>query len=1021
MRVLGLDGGIASIGWAVLEIEGDAAGIVAAGSRTFDAPETAKERTPSNAVRRLHRGQRRVIRRRRQRMTALRALFAEHGLLPAAQRDALKQPGLDPWLLRVEGLDRLLTGVELAVALGHIALHRGFRSNSKRERGANAANDTSKMLTAMDATSARLGQCTVAQLFASDPAFADRKRNRNGDYSRSVQRKDLEREVRALFSAQRRLGNTATSPDFEAAFADKAFSQRPLQDSEKMVERCPFEPDNKRTAKRSYAFEMFRLLSRLANLTLTAGAAEWRLSPEQIGQVAADFGTQKQISYRRIRKLLDLDPRTRFASVSPEDEIRDVVARSGNAAEGTATLRDAVGDTAWRTLLHAPETLDRIAEILTFRDDPGSIRAGLDETGAEPLIVEAIMAAMERGAFARFTGAGHVSAKAARALIPHLARGLKYDEACTEVGYDHAAPREIQLEDVRNPVARKALGEMLKQVRAVVQEFGLPERIHVELARDVGKSAEERDEITSGIEKRNKEKDRLRGEFAELLHHEPGSGDDLLRFELWKEQNCRCLYTDEMIPPESIVATDNTVQVDHILPWSRFGDDSFVNKTLCMAHANQAKQGRTPFQWFSADKPAEWAAFEARVEGCKAIRGRKKRGFYLRRNAAEVEVRFKARNLGDTRYATTALLNKLKRLYPTADLRARPGAPTAKLRRAWGLEDIKKDESGQRREDDRHHALDAIVIAATSESMLQALTHASKEAERQGRPRGFLFNDVPEPWPGFREATRDVVMNVFVSRAERRRARGEAHAATIRQVREIDGQSIVYERKPVEKLTLADLEKIPVPVPYGRAVAPETLRDAMVDDLRRWIEAGKPKDAPPLSPKGDVIRKVRVASKDKPAIDLRGGVADRGDMARVDVFGQADKRGVRRFFLVPVYPHQVADQESFPRPPDRVVIQSKPEEEWTVIDARFDFLFSLHGNSLIEVITPEGEVIRGYFKGLDRSTGAISIAMPQNQRLLRRGIGARRLVAFRKLTINRLGRIDVIKSEVRTWHGAACT
>jgi CRISPR-associated endonuclease Csn1 len=103
------------------------------------------------------------------------------------------------------------------------------------------------------------------------------------------------------------------------------------------------------------------------------------------------------------------------------------------------------------------------------------------------------------------------------------------------------------------------------------------------------------------------------------------------------------------------------------------------------------------------------------------------------------------------------------------------------------------------------------------------------------------------------------------------------------------------------------------------------------------------------------------------------------------------------------------------------VIQSKPEEEWTVIDARFDFLFSLHGNSLIEVITPEGEVIRGYFKGLDRSTGAISIAMPQNQRLLRRGIGARRLVAFRKLTINRLGRIDVIKSEVRTWHGAACT
>jgi CRISPR-associated endonuclease Csn1 len=879
------------------------------------------------------------------------------------------------------------------------------------------------MLTAIDATSARLGQCTVAQLFASDPAFAGRKRNRNGDYSRSVQRTDLEREVRALFAAQRRLANAAASAEFEAAFADAAFSQRPLQDSEKMVESCPFERDHKRTAKRSYAFEMFRLLSRLANLTLTAGGPEFRLSAEQIGRVAADFGTQKQISYRRVRKLLDLDPRTRFASVSPEDEARDVIARSGNAAEGTATLRDAVGEGAWRTLLHAPETLDRIAEILTFRDDPASIRAGLDETGAEPLIVEAIMAAMERGAFARFTGAGHISAKAARALIPHLARGLKYSEACTEVGYDHAARQEIQLEDVRNPVARKALGEMLKQVRALVREFRLPDLIHVELARDVGKSAEERDEITSGIEKRNREKDRLRDEFTELLGHEPGSGDDLLRFELWKEQNYRCLYTDEMIPPESIVATDNTVQVDHILPWSRFGDDSFVNKTLCMAHANQAKQGRTPFEWFSAEKPpADWPAFEARVEGCKAIRGRKKRGFYLRRNATEVEERFRARNLGDTRYATRLLLDLLARLYPKDDQRhvlARPGALTAKLRRAWGLEDIKKDESGQRRADDRHHALDAIVIAATSESMLQALTRASQEAERQGRPRGFLFTDVPEPWRGFREATRAVVANVFVSRAERRRARGEAHAATIRQVREIDGQSIVYERKPVEKLTLADLEKIPVPVPYGKAVAPEMLRNAMVEDLRRWIEAGKPKDAPPLSPKGDVIRKVRVASKDKMAISVRGGTADRGDMARVDVFTQADKHGRQRFFLVPVYPHQVA---TCPQPPDRAVVAYKPEPEgWTLMEGGHKFLFSLYGNTLVRVVTPDGEEISGYFRGVDRSTGAIGLSAPESTRTLRRGIGAKTLLSFEKLTIDRLGRISAVPREIRTWHGVACT
>jgi CRISPR-associated endonuclease Csn1 len=158
MRIFGIDGGIASIGWAVLDVTDNAASIVAAGVRMFDAPETDKERTPTNAVRRLHRGQRRVIRRRRQRMAAIRLMFQQHGLLVDAQRDALKQPGLDPWVLRAVGLERPLSGVEMAVALGHIARHRGFRSNAKREAGANATDETSRMKKAIAATQERLGK-----------------------------------------------------------------------------------------------------------------------------------------------------------------------------------------------------------------------------------------------------------------------------------------------------------------------------------------------------------------------------------------------------------------------------------------------------------------------------------------------------------------------------------------------------------------------------------------------------------------------------------------------------------------------------------------------------------------------------------------------------------------------------------------------------------------------------------------------------------------------------------------------
>jgi CRISPR-associated endonuclease Csn1 len=109
MRTLGIDGGIASIGWAALEIDESPVRVVASGVRMFDAPETDKTRMPTNAVRRLHRGQRLVLRRRRQRMAELRWLLHQHGLLSEAGRDALKLPGLDPWRLRAAALERVLT------------------------------------------------------------------------------------------------------------------------------------------------------------------------------------------------------------------------------------------------------------------------------------------------------------------------------------------------------------------------------------------------------------------------------------------------------------------------------------------------------------------------------------------------------------------------------------------------------------------------------------------------------------------------------------------------------------------------------------------------------------------------------------------------------------------------------------------------------------------------------------------------------------------------------------------------
>jgi CRISPR-associated endonuclease Csn1 len=193
--------------------------------------------------------------------------------------------------------------------------------------------------------------------------------------------------------------------------------------------------------------------------------------------------------------------------------------------------------------------------------------------------------------------------------------------------------------------------------------------------------------------------------------------------------------------------------------------------------------------------------------------------------------------------------------------------------------------------------------------------------------------------------------------------------------------------------------------------------------LRRRFEAEHPAYWARLAAAGagaEVIRSVRVAVRDKPAIAVRGGTADRGEMVRVDVFRETDKRGRARFYLVPIYPHQVANRMEWPQPPNRAIRQSKPESEWTDVSKGFEFRFSIYPNSLLQATKPGGEILQGYFKGVDRSTGAIALASVRTQQELTRGIGVMTLLAFEKLAVDRLGRVSPVLREARTWHGAAC-
>lgn len=834
----------------------------------------------------------------------------------------------------------------------------------------------------------------------------------------------MKAEAGRLFEAQRRLGNPVAGEDFERAYRDLAFSQRPVAASEPRVGACSFLPSEKRAPRHAPSFERFRFLSRLATLKLFPNGERPRFLTEgERARASALFGTEKTLTYKALRRALALPPGTVFADLPQREE--DPESAPFACFKGTVALRESLGEARFEELSRsAPEKLDAAAEALAWLDDVVQIRDRLARHGLAPADVDALTNEESLARFASFTGAGHISTAACRLLIPHLERGLGYSEACAALGWDHAKAGVPTIEQVANPVVRKILRECTRQVAVVLGAHGPVDAVHLEMARDVGRSREEREEIRKGMDERAAQRERHRREFEELLGKRPND-EELLRYELWKEQNHRCPYTfpDETayIPPECLLATDNRVQVDHIFPYSRSGDDSFRNKVLCFVRANQEKRRRTPFEWLSAEHPDRWEAFEARVKGFHSMHHQKRRKL-LMRTFADREQSYRARHLQDTRYAMRVLRFELEKRFPTDAQRRlfpRPGAITAMLRRAWGLDELKKGGALG----DRDHALDAIVVACTSESLLNRLTRLHQELEEIGSGRATPLVETPlgsspQARERFRQMVRAAAEAVFVSRPETRRGRGPAHDATLYGFeRRPDGREVQYERKNVWQLKPTDLARL-----KGDPSRHRVLREV----LERWLERAverrvKPeklwREEPPRLPNGPPVRQVvLVRAKTTAGIKLRRGEAEahanQASMVRVDVFTKG-----RRYYLVPIYAWQVAKLEE---PPMRAIVAHKDEAEWDRIDHSFSFCFSLFPGSYVIAANRAGEKFEGYYIGTDRNGGQLTLRSHDGLGKLSRP-GTRLLASFEKYHVDRLGRLHRIEKEPRLWHGVVCS
>ena len=1010
---LGLDIGMASVGAALLLP--DKQRILALHVRTFDKAETAKEGESLNKIRRDSRLTRRRIRRRAHRLVRLARLMKRVGLIADANPEAFALPGVSPWLSRAEGLDRLLKPKEWAGVLYHLVKHRGFQSNRKSE--SKADEKAGQMLSGVGRNQALLkeaGYRTVGELAARHEAFKEAKRNKGGSYSHTFARADLDTELNLLFECQRAFGNRLASVGLQEDVHDLLMARRPTLSGAnllKMVGKCTFEKNEDRAPKASYRAERFVWLGKLNNLKIVGGGDARPLTNTERRLIIDLPFTQAKLSFRQVRKALELEPHQRFNLLSyrvdTKGKDKDPEEATFFEAKSFHTLRktyEVAGlKTEWKRDALDPDRLDALAYALTCYKDDKESRQWLIAQGIETPIIEAVLAE----SFDKFI---HLSQRALKAILPNMEVGQRYDEAAKSAGYDHSQPdanigKQATLpppdkETIRNPVVYRALNQARKLVNAIVAEYGPPVAVHIELARDLAKPIDERRDIEKGQKEFQALKEKLAAAFEETFRRTPG-GLDLLKYRLFREQLDQCPYCQNALVVDRLFET-GYAQVDHALPYSRSFDDGMNNKVVVHVACNQDKGNRTPYEFLDGAGDSErWQRFVAWVQGNKTIR-QAKRNRLLRVNfGADEAGEFRDRNLNDTRY----ICREFKRMVEahlrwhsesTADNRCvvLAGQLTSLLRARWGLIKVRK-------EGDLHHAMDAAVIAAASRSVVKRMADYSRRNElemvrnRYVDPETGEVIDVaalrqieahfPKPWPQFREellarlapdpklqlngvsgydeALRASIRPIRVSRAPTRRGLGAAHQETIRSVRDGSKSAI---KTPLRDLSLKDLENI---VGFERDTA-------LIDAIRNRLEAfgGDGKKAfddkqPPLrKPSKDperapIIRSVKLLTTQKSGIPIRGGIANNGSMLRVDIFTKGGK-----FHAVPVYAADAAKKEL----PDRAVVQARPESEWPVMDESYQFLFSLYPNDWV-TIRLKNEVREGYYSGLNRATGNIDI------------------------------------------------
>lgn len=955
-RIFGFDIGTTSIGWAVIEHDAtkEAGHILGLGVRIF--PEARDpDGTPLNQGRRQKRLVRRQLRRRKLRRRTLNELLAGVGLLPPfAQGKRVsgeyeKAPweetmAMPPLALRQRGLKDRLEPYELGRALYHLARLRHFKGRDIEETVATSEEsaEEKKASSERDITIQILrssGQTLGQMLTDRAPVQGKTPERQKGEIprqrTRSVHalRAHVEAEFKRLVEAQQPYHPILRDAAAVDGLRETIFAQKPVFWRKNTLGQCRFIPGADLCPKGSWLSQQRRMLEKLNNLAVVGGNLR-PLDPEEWAAILEKLQSQASMSWAGVRAALKLLYKKR-GEAGEEKALRfnlEVGGESsllGNAVEAKLAgifgdgwaghpyqqaIRNSIHERLWQA--DYGEIGDQRIVILSEADRKKRRKAAADSFIGDFGLSE--VTAKELCELKLPTGWEPYSIEALRLFLPPLAEGIRFgalvagpewaewrdanfpnrEQPTGEILKRLPSPRDREeqkrLVGIRNPTVVRVQNELRKVVNNLISVWGRPDRIRVELAREVGLSKREREERQSAQKEQEKRRRKATDDLKSNEIAQP-SRLDIEKWMLWKESQERCPYTGDHIGFDALFR-NGEYDIEHIWPRSRSLDDSFRNKTLCRRDVNIAKGNRTPFEFYQG-RPDEWDEVAGRLRRMMAGKGTPGMPFgKIKRFLADsMPDDFANRQLTDTGYAARLAVAFLKRLWPDvgpeAPVRVEPvtGRVTAQLRRLWELNNILSDSGEKTRADHRHHAIDALVVACAHPGVTKALSDYWQRKDDPTAQRPHLS----QPWSEIR-ADAERLKNdgaIRISHRVRKKISGPLHAEMPfgdtgeEEVKNGTTFGIYVKKMPVEKLSLQTLQI--GHVSQMSKTAKFVVRD---DAVRRTLAAhleragGDPKKAYPpypcLTPRGPEIRKVRALVLQQKSLMAPVGMKANGEDSR---------------------------------------------------------------------------------------------------------------------------------------------